>query len=80
MGFAEVAQGAPSGPAQQVAAVGAGEGGSGRVLEVLKGGEAQVKLAGPVGSVVEVYEDPSAGHRVVQQDLRMSTLPTVVDL
>jgi hypothetical protein len=56
VGFADVAQGVPSGPVQQVVAVGAGEGvpvGGGGV-EVVGGGVEQVNLAGSVGGVVEV--------------------------
>jgi hypothetical protein len=69
VGFADVAQGLPSGPRQQVVAVGTGEGISigGRFVEVVRGGEEQIKFAGAVGGVVEVDEEPSVGGGVVEQ-------------
>ena len=69
MGFADVAQCLPSGRGQQVIAVGTGEGISigGGFVEVVRGGEEQIKFAGAVGGVVEVDEEPSVGGGVVEQ-------------
>ena len=69
MRFADVAQGLPSRPNQQVIAVGTGEGISigGRFVEMVRGGEEQIKFAGPVCGVVEVDEEPSVSGGVVEQ-------------